>query len=287
MNRWSADLGLLVAAFFFGSTFVVVKDAVADAEPIPFLGARFLVAAAVMWLVARRAPRDPGVVPAGAVCGVVLLAGYVLQTVGLQRTSATTSAFITYLLVVIVPVLSAVVLRRPPGLATAAGIALAVGGLALLTGTGLRLRTGELLTVLCALAFAIHIVLLGVYAPRHDWRRLTAVQLTVVGLGCAVPGFAMGGYGFSASVWVGAVYTAIAASAVAFGLMTWAQRRVSPSRTGLLLMLEPVFAALLAIRAGEHFGGRAAAGAALILAGVAVSEVSRGRSTRADEFVDS
>jgi drug/metabolite transporter (DMT)-like permease len=269
VSRWSADLGLVIAAFFFGSTFVVVKDAVADAEPIPFLGARFLVAAAVMWLVARRAPRDPGVVGAGIACGLALLAGYVFQTVGLQRTSATTSAFITYLLVVIVPVLSAVVLRRPPGLATVAGIALAIGGLALLTGTGLRLRTGELLTVLCALAFAIHIVLLGVFAPRHDWRRLTAVQLTVVGLGCAVPGVATGGYRFSASVWV----------AVAFGLMTWAQRRVSPSRAGLLLMLEPVFAALLAIRAGERFGGRAATGAALILLGVLLSEVCNGPRT--------
>jgi drug/metabolite transporter (DMT)-like permease len=286
VDRWSADLGLALAAFLFGSTFVVVKDAVADAGPIPFLGARFLVAAAVMWVVARRAPPDPGVTRAGVVCGLVLLAGYVFQTVGLQRTSATTSAFITYLLVVIVPVLSAVVLRRPPGLATIAGIAPAVCGLALLSGTGLRLRSGELLTVLCALAFAIHIVMLGAFAPRHDWRRLTAVQLTVVGLGCAVPGFVTGGYRFGAAAWVAAAYTAVAASAVAFGLMTWAQRRVSPSRTGLLLMLEPVFAALLAIRSGEHFGGRAAAGAALILAGVAVSEVSRGRTTRAAKFAD-
>ena len=286
MDRWSADLGLVLAAFLFGSTFVVVKDAVTDAGPIPFLGARFLIAAGVMWLIARRAPPDPGVTRAGVVCGLVLLAGYVFQTVGLQRTSATTSAFITYLLVVIVPVLSAVVLRRPPGFATTAGIALAVCGLALLSGTGLRLRSGELLTVLCALAFAIHIVMLGAFAPRHDWRRLTAIQLTVVGLGCAVPGFATGGYRFSASVWVAAVYTAVAASAGAFALMTWAQRRVSPSRTGLLLMLEPVFAALLAIRAGEHFGGRAATGAALILLGVLVSEVSRGRDDRAAKFVD-
>jgi drug/metabolite transporter (DMT)-like permease len=286
VHRWSPDLGLAFAAFLFGSTFVVVKDAVADAEPIPFLAVRFFVAAAVMWVVASRAPAEPGVVGAGVACGLALLAGYVFQTVGLQRTSATTSAFITYLLVVIVPVLSAFALRRPPGIGTAAGIALAVGGLALLSGTGLRLRAGELFTVICALAFAIHIVLLGVFAPRYDWRRLTAVQLTVVAVACAVPGFATGGYRLSTSAWIAAIYTGVAASAVAFALMTWAQRRVSPSRTGLLLMLEPVFAALLAIGAGERFGARAAAGATLILAGVAVSEVSRGRRARAVESLD-
>lgn len=276
----------MLAAFLFGTTFVVVKDAVADAQPIPFLGVRFLVAAAAMWLLARRAPPDPGVLRAGVACGLVLLAGYVFQTVGLQRTSATTSAFITYLLVVIVPLLSALVLRRPPAAATAAGIVLAVGGLALLSDTGLRVRAGELLTVLCALAFAIHIVMLAVFAPRHDWRRLTAVQLTVVGVGCAVPGFVAGGYRFSSSVWMAAIYTGIGASAVAFSLMTWAQRRVSPSRAALLLMLEPVFAAVLAIGAGERFGIRAAGGAALILLGVLVSELSRGRDARAVESVD-
>ena len=268
------------AAFLFGSTFVVVKDAVAHAQPVPFLAVRFLIAGAVMGVVARGGPTDPGVVRAGAACGVTLLAGYVLQTVGLQRTSATTSAFITYLLVVIVPVLSAGVLRRPPSAPTVAGIAVAVVGLVLLTDTGFRLRAGELETLLCAFAFAVHIVQLGVYAPRHDWRKLTAVQLTVVGIGCLVPGFATGGYGFPASAWLSAAYTGVAASAVAFALMTWAQRRVDPSRAGLLLMLEPVFAALLAISTGERFGARAAAGAGVILIGVAVSELGGARRTR-------
>jgi drug/metabolite transporter (DMT)-like permease len=273
-----AHLALVAAAFFFGTTFVVVKDAVARAEPVPFLAVRFLIGAAVVWPLAARRPPDPGVGRAGVICGVALLVGYVFQTVGLQYLSGSVSAFITYLLVLIVPLLSAAVLRRPPTAPTMAGIVLAAVGLYLLNGATPSFGKGELLTLGCAFFFAVHIVLLADFAPRHDSMRLNAVQLTVVGAGCLLPGFFTGGYDFPLSVWLAAAYTGVAASAVAFGLMVWAQRRVSPSRTALLLMLEPVFAAAVGAIAGEHLGLLAATGAALILVGVLVAEL-RGQVT--------
>src|SRR5437763_6558679 len=272
-----AHLALVGAAFFFGTTFVVVKDAVARAEPVPFLAVRFLIGAAVVWPLAARRPvePEPGVVRAGVLCGAVLCAGYIFQTVGLQYTSGSASAFVTYLLVLIVPLLSAIVLRRFPSASTIVGIVLAAGGLYLLNGAHPSLGKGELLTVGCAVSFAVQIILLAEFAPRYDSVRLNAVQLTTVGAICLVPGFFTGGYNFPVSVWLAAVYTGVAASAIAFGLMVWAQRCVSPSRTALLLMLEPVFAAIAGAIAGDHLGLVGATGAALILVGILVAELRR------------
>lgn len=270
-----AHWALVCAAFFFGTTFVVVKDAVAKSGPVPFLAVRFLIGGAVVWPWAALRPpeRDAGVLRAGVLCGAMLSAGYLFQTIGLQYVSSSVSAFITYLLVLIVPLVSAVVLRRPPTAPTVVGIALATFGLYLLNGGHPSLGEGELLTLGCAVCFAVHILLLAEFAPRYDAVRLNAVQLTVVGVVCLLPGFFTGGYDFPVSVWLAALYTGVAASAVAFGLMVWAQRRVSPSRTALLLMLEPVFAAVAGALAGDHLGVVALTGAALILLGVLLAEV--------------
>ena len=109
------DVALVVAAICFGSTFIAVQGAVERVEPIPFLAVRFLIAAAVLWLIARRRPSQPARACATAcVAGAALLLGYVLQTIGLQYTSSATSAFITYLLVVFVPLLGFVLLGRRP-----------------------------------------------------------------------------------------------------------------------------------------------------------------------------
>ena len=273
-----AHWALVGSAFLFGTTFVVVKDAVEKAGPVPFLAVRFLIGAAVMWPLAARRPAEQsssGLVRAGFLCGVVLCAGYIFQTVGLQYISSSVSAFITYLLVLIVPLLAAAVLKRPPTVSTLVGIVLAACGLYLLNGAKPSVGKGELLTLGCAFCFAVHIILLAEFAPRYDSLRLNAVQLTVVAAICVVPGFFSGGYDFPVSVWLAAIYTGIAASAVAFGLMVWAQRRVSPSRTALLLMLEPVFAAIAGALAGDHLGLVGATGAALILVGILVAELRR------------
>jgi drug/metabolite transporter (DMT)-like permease len=272
-DRALAHVALVAAAFFFGTTFVVVKDAVRDVGPVPFLAARFAFGAAVTWPLARRRPRRPGWARAGTLVGLVLMAGYLFQTVGLQYTTTTRSALITYLLLPIVPVLSAVVLRRPPGGTTVAGIALAFLGLFLLNGATLALGRGEALTVGCAVAFAVQIVMLAEYAPMHDPYRLNAVQLSAVAIGCLLPGLFLGGYGFTARAWWAAAYTGVAASAVAFGCMVWAQQSVGPSRTALLLMLEPVFAGIAGYLVGDRLDAAGVIGAVLILAGILVAEL--------------
>jgi len=287
------DLALVVAALCFGSTFLVVQDAVARVEPVPFLAVRFLIGAAAVWPLARRRPGTPSEWRHGGFAGLALLVGYVLQTVGLQYTGSATSAFITYLLVVFVPILGLVLLRLVPHPATIAGIALAIVGLVLLTdpgggGDAGGFGRGEVLTLGCAVAFAAHVVILGKTAHHHDPIRLAAIQVGVVGLGCAVPGLWLGGYGFPASALVAAFATALVATSLAFVLQVSGQRRVPPSRAALLLLLEPVFAALLAAARGDALQPPQLGGAALILVAVGVSEVvpgwlDRGVKTREAE----
>jgi drug/metabolite transporter (DMT)-like permease len=125
----------------------------------------------------------------------------------------------------------------------------------------------------CAVTFAFHVVTLSVVAPRHDPWRLTAVQLLLVGAVLFVPGLLQGGYGFGITPWAAAAYTAVAASAGALGLQTWGQRLISPSRTALLLLLEPVSAAFLGYAVGDRLGLPGLFGALLILTGIAVAEV--------------
>lgn len=268
-----AHIAVAIAGVLFGTTFVVVQDAVEHADVVPFLAVRFLVGALVLAPFVRKG--RPGTTRAGLLAGVALLVGYVFQTVGLQYTTPPVSAFVTYLLVVIVPVIGAVVLREPPSREVVAGVVLAFAGLVLLTGDSLGsvdIGKGELLTLGCALAFAVHIVVLSEVSPRYDTITLTAVQLAFVGAACLVPGVLLGGYAFPARVWVAAVYTGVSVSALAFALQVWGQRVVGPTRTSLLLMLEPVAAAGLGYALGDGLTASAAVGAGLILAGVAVAE---------------
>jgi drug/metabolite transporter (DMT)-like permease len=283
-----AHAAIVVAAVLFGSTFIVVQDAIEDVDPIAFLAVRFLAGAVACVPFAarrsghRRTPADrgdgaengmrPGLAAAGWWTGAALLAGYVFQTVGLQYTTSSVSAFVTYLLVVLVPVLSALLLRQWPSRPVGIGIVLATAGLVALTGGVGQIGKGELLTLGCALAFAVHILLLSEWSPRFPTAALNAVQLAVVGGVCLIVGAFTGGYAFPAQAWAAALYTGIVVSAGALGLQVWGQRRVGASRTSLLLMIEPVAAAVLGAIAGERLGIKGMIGAALILAGIAVAE---------------
>lgn len=277
-SRARGRAALVLAGFLFGSTFLVVQDAVARAAVLPFLAVRFLVGAAVLWPLARRAAPTPDEVRHGVLAGMTLLAGFLLQTTGLQTTTSATSAFITYLLVVIVPLIGVARTRIAPAVNVMVGVVLAVAGLYLLSGGIAGIGTGEVLTVGAAFFFALHIVVLGEVSGHHDPIRLTMWQALTVGVCCFVPGiFAPGGYSFDTGVWLAAVFCGVGATAAAFWCMTYAQRVVPESQAAIILLLEPVSAAVLGAMAGEALGLDGAMGAALILASVLVAELG-GRS---------
>ncbi|MGH9628360.1 MAG: DMT family transporter, partial [Bryobacteraceae bacterium] len=247
--RWQADLSLAGVALIWGSTFVLVKSALDDISTLLFLALRFGIASAILLAVFlwRRAPgaRSLGW-KGGILTGCFLLAGYVLQTVGLRYTTAAKSGFITGLYIVLVPLLAAAVFKRVPEVSEAAGAAIATAGLALMTleGPSLQMGAGDLLTLGCAAAFAVHILLLGHYSQRIPYEWLSLLQIAT----CAAAAFGLFWWvEDSYARWTPRVLaalgvTSVLGTALAFAVQTWAQRYTSPTRTALIFALEPVFA---------------------------------------------
>jgi drug/metabolite transporter (DMT)-like permease len=286
--RW--ELAMVAVTAVWGSTFVLVRDAVAQVPPFTFIAYRFLAAALLLAAIRPRlalggpaaggAPglggRGLGPLAAGAVIGVALFAGYGFQTVGLQYTTASNAGFITGLSVVLTPLLGALLLRQAPGRWPVTGACVAAVGLALLSLQRLEVRRGDALVFACAVAFATHILLLGRYAPRLSTYRLAVVQLATAGLLALVWAGLAGDLAVpaSAQVWVALAITSVAASAGAFLIQTRAQREVSPTRTAVIFTMEPVFAGLFGfLLAGERLSGRGWLGAGLILAGMLTAEL--------------
>jgi drug/metabolite transporter (DMT)-like permease len=270
MNRPRlAYLALGLAAFLFGSTFVVIKEAVEILPPLAFVGWRFLLGAAVLAALGR--PRGRAVWRDGLLAGALLFAGYALQTVGLAHTSASNSGLITGLYVVLTPLLAGLVARRAPGLLISGGALLALIGLTLLTlGDGLRLQKGDLLTVGCAVSYAAHIVYLSRVARRHRVVPFTAVQLLVTAVGGLATSALLEGLPLPpAGSWPALLITGLAVSAGAFLIQVWSQTIIGPSRTAIILAGEPaIAAAVAAIVLGERLSVRGWVGAALILGGI-------------------
>jgi len=261
-----ARAALFAAAFLFGLTFVVVKDALAVIPPFRFLGWRFLVGAGL--LAAFAPPRTRAVWRDGAVAGLWLFAGYALQTTGLQATTATSSALVTGLYIVFTPLLAAAWRRRAPSGWAVAGTVVAVVGLGLLTvRSDLSLGTGDLLTVGCALAFAGHIVYLSRTVHRHAVVPYTVAQLAVVAGGGLLASLVADGAALPArAAWAPILFTGIGVSVVAFLLQVWAQAEVGPTDTAVLLGLEPVFGVVTAaLVLGERLPGRGWVGAVLMV----------------------
>jgi drug/metabolite transporter (DMT)-like permease len=279
------ELALIGVAAVWGFTFPVVKDAVEIIPPFQFLAVRFGMAALLMTAVFWRGLRTFGVkqIAASVAAGVALFAGYAFQTVGLQYTQASNAGFITGLFVVFTPILTAVWLRRLPARAAVAGVVLATVGLALLSVSpaGFRFGYGDAVVLLCAVSFAVHIVLLGRFAPDLPTGPLTTIQLWVtatlsawLSLSFETP-VEVAGH----DVWLAIVLTAVYASAIAFFIQTRAQRTLSPTRTALILVSEPAFAGLFGfVLLGETLTVVGWSGAALILAGMLAAELAPTRA---------
>jgi drug/metabolite transporter (DMT)-like permease len=275
--RFAAEAALVLAALLYGITFPLVHDALEDITPFAYLVGRFGIAvlfvAPAAWISSRGMQDRRLLWRVGIVAGLLLFGGYATQTVGLQYTSASTSAFVTGLYVVLTPVVEAVVYRRVPGRAVWVGIVLATLGLYLLTGADIHLGRGELLTLACAVLFAGHIVYIGAYVRRVPPAAFTALQLGMVAV-LSVPAAAGQGIGTLTALAVFAVvFTGIACSAIALPLQLWGQRRIPPARAALILLAEPVFAGIAGFVNGERLDALQVAGAVIILVGIAVSEL--------------
>jgi drug/metabolite transporter (DMT)-like permease len=280
-----AVAALLTICIVWGSTFVVVKTAIERMPVMDFLAWRFLIAALAMLAlrprsVARLSPADRR---HGVILGLVLGAGYVAQTFGLQHTPATISGFITGLFVVFTPLCAGLLLRARVPAAAWVAVALSTAGLALLSLHGLTVGRGEAITLLCAVSFALHIVGLGEWATPGNAYGLAVLQTGTVGVVSAVisapdtlappP---------DAGVWGAILLTALAATAFAFFVQTWAQAHLQPVRAAVVMTMEPVFAGVFGVAlGGDRLGLRTVVGAALVLAAMYLVELGPRRGADA------
>ncbi len=286
-----AHVLLLGVVAVWGATFVLVKEALSDASPLLFNFVRMTLATVALVLINRRALR--GITreqwKGGAFAGLMLALGYQFQTLGLTRTTAAKSAFLTGLVVVFVPVLTVIPRLRPPGtprpaFATAAGTVAAFIGILILTtpaGTHLNslfsaIGSGDLLTIACAIAFAAHLLTLAHFSRRMSAGLLATLQ---IGGASAVMLFMLPlehpHFHLTARLGVTLAITSLLATAAAFTIQSFAQQVLAPTHTVLLLTLEPVFAwatSLLVLH--EGLSRRAMLGAALILGAIAIIELT-------------
>jgi drug/metabolite transporter (DMT)-like permease len=276
-RRFVAEGALVGAALFYGVTFPLVHDALADITPFAYLVGRFGIATLLLAPISISALRTRGpdrrmLVRAGLIAGVLLFGGYATQTIGLQYTSPSTSAFLTGLYVVITPVIESAISRRLPRPPVVAGIVIATAGLYLLTGADVHLGRGEVFTLVGAVLFAFHIVYIGAYTHVLPPLPFGTMQMGAVALLSVAPATHEGTGSLTALAVVAVVFTGVACSAVALPLQLWGQQRIPATRAALILLAEPVFAGIAGYVNGERLGLERLAGAIAILAGIVVSE---------------
>jgi drug/metabolite transporter (DMT)-like permease len=290
-----AYLLMLFTVAVWGTTFVLVKDALGDATPLAFNLVRMVLAFLVLSVAYRRHWREVSrsQLIAGAVVGFFLAMGYQFQTAGLVKTTPSKSAFITGLVVVLVPLFSVLPKLRPPGAKPPrwnafAGALLAFTGILLLTipsGGGLlpdftSVNIGDLLTFGCAVGFAFHCLALGHASPRIRFQPLALLQVGFCALFMALSMPLASLWGehphmhLTLRLCIALAVAAVLATAAAFSIQSWAQSILPATHTALIMTLEPVFAWITSFLVmGERLGLRPASGAILILAGIALTEL--------------
>jgi drug/metabolite transporter (DMT)-like permease len=290
-RRLRADAVLVAVTAVWGSSFVVVKNVLEVSPPFEFLFWRFLLATVLTALLALGRRAGPGLLRDGLAAGLLLATGMAFQVLGQTETTASKAAFLTGLSVVLTPFAAYARTRRLPSLENGIGIALASAGFFVLTfpRAGETFERGDLLMTACGVVFAFYIVELAERSPRHDPVLFTGVQLATVAiaslgllLALRLPWLAgwraadlearpavRGGTLLFSVLYLGSI-----GAVGTFLGQTWAQRQMSATHAAIIFTLEPVFAALLAAWfLGERLGPRGAAGAVLVLAGIAVSEL--------------
>jgi len=296
-KRLLADLALALCALIWGTTFVVIKDALADISVLAYLALRFGLAAIVMAAIYWRTVRTltwPAVW-AGAQIGVVMFGGYIFQITGLKFTTPSKAAFATGTFVVFVPILLALFGRRRIALWIWLGAAAAFAGLYFLTvppeGFG-ALNRGDPIVFVCAIMFALQMIFIGRHVGRYSVAALSFLQVaTTALLSTALLWIASAAHWEHPRItWTGylifaILLTALGATVLGLSFQTWAQQYASPSHAAILVSLEPVFAALTSlVLAREHLGTRALIGAALIFAGILVAELKGAGSAESDSL---
>jgi drug/metabolite transporter (DMT)-like permease len=281
-----ATLTLLAMTACWGSTFFLIHDLLDRVPAVDFLATRFAIASLAMLAVAPRAvARLPSDLRRHAlVLGALYGSAQILQTVGLAHTPASVSGFITGMYVVCTPLLAALILRTRINAITWGAVLLAVGGLGVLTLNGFSIGYGETLTLIAAIIYALHIVGLGAWSTPADALGMSILQCVTIAAICFVAAVPDGiTLPDRLGDWLSVAYMALFAGAAALLGQTWAQAHLPPTRTAIIMSMEPVFAAFFAVLlGGESITLRMVLGGAMVLTAMLVVELVPRRRIEAE-----
>ena len=264
-----APWALLTVSAAWGLSFIVMKDAIQRQSVNNFLFTRFALAVIVMILIRPQTIKlfNRDLLQRGGLAGIFLGLGYIAQTLGLERTGAAITGFVTGLYVVLTPLIASIVLKEKITKFTWFCIAVATFGLGLLSIRGFSVGIGEMFVLASAVLFAAHIIALSKWSSGRDVYAMTVIQLTMcailAGLASAVEGYSLPP---DRGVWSVVIFTAVFATAVAFIVQTWSQAHMSATKVAVILTMEVVFAALFAILlGGERLTLQTAIGGILVV----------------------
>lgn len=284
-----ADISLLLVAFVWGATFVVVQNAIDLLPPITFNGIRFLIAALLLggWLVLFERKQlaffNRKLLISGVILGIWLFFAYATQTVGLLYTSSSKAGFITGLSVVLVPLFSFIILKLRPSRNAILGVLVATIGLYLLTMTDVTaLNRGDAFIFACAIGFAMQIVFTGKYSSKYPTLLLTVIQIGTVAVLAIIYSMFFENWRLAFDpavilnnqVIMALFITSFFATALAFFAQTNFQKYTTPTRVALIFAMEPVFAAITGyFWADDRLSVSAIFGCLLILVGMIFAEL--------------
>ena len=285
-KQTKADLMLLVITVFWGASYILTKVGLDTLQPFNLTALRFIISFFISTAVFHKQvmKAEGQTVKYALVLAVILFGVFISMTFGLQYTSASSAGFLVSLSVVLIPIISYLLLKQQIEKKVIVSICLAVAGIALLTlNTELRIGLGDLLCILCALLFAIHIIITGIYTKTVDSIALGVIQLGFVGLfsllfslfteSVKLPG--------TATSWACVLLLSVFCTAIGYIVQTTAQQYTSATHTGLILSLEPVFSVLCAYMVlGEVLTLRGYIGAGILLFSVLFAEVNFTRSDK-------
>jgi drug/metabolite transporter (DMT)-like permease len=281
-----AALALLAVTAMWGSTFFLIRDLLDRLPVLDFLALRFAIASLALFAIAPRSVRrlSRASLRHAVVLGLLYGVAQILQTAGLAHTPASVSGFITGTYVVATPLFAAALLHSRITRVTWLAVGLAMGGLAVLSLSGLSVGAGQAITFVAALLYALHIVGLGAWSDAREVLGMAVVQLVMIAL-VAFVATAPDGIVLPSTTgdWLSVVYMALFAGALAMVAQTWAQAHLAPTRTAIIMSMEPVFAALFAVLlGGESATGRMLVGGAMVLAAMLVVELVPRRRIEAE-----
>ena len=289
-HSWPAALALVAVTVVWGTTFIVNAEVLRREPPLGYVASRFVLAAIVLNVLTIGRRQSPGLWRDGIGMGVLLALGMGAQIVGQTETSASKTAFITGLSVVLTPVVALFRTRRAPSMPVLGGVALASGGFALLSWpeNGGGVNRGDLMVLACAVLFAVYFVENEIRSPRHDAfvytaRQMIAASATLVAASLllkilrpplAAAAFEAKPFVLDRGFLIAVGYMTLFATIGTFSVQNWAQARLTATRAAIIFALEPVWAAIFAaFILGERMGMRGYVGGALVIAGIVASEL--------------